>query len=154
MNRLAFLLLLVVLSCHRSPATTPTPPLETHRVRIANDRLGWYADTIPIVRYDPPYVYGMWRLRMEACSGVTKLGWPKFYMAPISPLNREWAVGIYAPRSESIVIALGAESADWVISHELLHWLLAPRSTKDHPAEYFGPDSPCGRFVNPPPNQG
>lgn len=145
-----YFLIAVVLGCHSGVKPTPPTPLEQSRIRILDDRAGWFSDTIPIIRFNPPYIYGTWRLEAEACSGLTKPNWPKFYVAPISPLREDWAVGIYAPRSESIVLALGAESADWVVRHEILHWLAAPRNTKDHPADLFGRESRCGPIVNPP----
>lgn len=146
-----YFLTAVVLGCHSPTPTIQPTPLETTRVRVVEDQLGWFDDTIPIVRFRPPFAYGYWRLQVEACAGVTKDGWPKFFMAPISPLRADYAIGLFASRSNSIIFAFGAETQPWVVRHEILHWLLYPINTKDHPPEHFGPQSPCGSLVNIPP---
>lgn len=148
MRVLPWFCLAVVLGCHSTPPQLS--PIQQRQAAIVETRLGWFADTIPIVRFNPPFIYGSWRLRVETCSGLTKSGWPAFFVAPINPLRSDFAVGIYAPSSQAIVFALGEEDEGWVVAHELLHWLAAPRNTKDHPDDLFGRTSPCGPFVNPP----
>lgn len=134
-------------SCTTKHVAPPTPTLGD----ILKQRIAWVYDTIPVLKFDTPFAYGFFRLQVEACSGKTRLGWPRFFVAPISPLPPDNRAAFYAPQSQSIVFALGEEVQPSTIRHELLHWLLDPLDPTDmHPAEYFDKQSgKCGTLVNP-----
>lgn len=143
-----------------SAATIHTVPPDT-RVRVLERDLAWIGDTIPIVRFNPPFIYGAWRLEMESCTGKHREGWPKFYLAPIAPLPKQRAA-YYEEQSLSVVFALGKETQAAVVKHELGHFLLfpslppAPSDTGEieawaHPPEYYGPTGACASTINPQP---
>jgi hypothetical protein len=113
------------------------PPGPNIRQRIAAENIAWYGDSIPIVRFSPPFIYAVWRLQVEGCAGKTRDGWPKFYIAPVNPLGTR-VLALYVHASNSIVFALGEELQDWVVRHELLHFLLNGEGPGQHPVEYFG----------------
>jgi hypothetical protein len=149
MKRLAFVSLLFCLSCHTAKPETGTRAAQQ---RAAETRIAWIADSIPIVRFDPPFVYHMLKAQVESCSGVHKDGFPAFFIAPIAPLGTHYEVAVFIRSSNVVVFSLGAENQPWVARHELLHWLLAPRDTKDHPPEFFSKDPLIGRcapFITP-----
>lgn len=123
----------------------PQTDLRAARQRIAEDRIGWAVDTVPIVRFDVPFVYHMFKAQVESCSGKHKEGFPALFVAPTAPLPYRYALAVYSRENNSIVFALGSEVMPWVIRHELLHWLLAPTDTKDHPSEWFSTDPTIGR---------
>lgn len=114
--------------------------------------IAWLEDSIPLLRFDPPPIYAAWKAQIEKCSGVKRDGWPKFYIAPVLPLPKEW-LGFFAASSQTVVFALGFERQDWTVRHELLHYVLDPLNLPDeHPAEYFGKGAnfgKCGDLVNP-----
>lgn len=146
MKRLAFLLLLCT-AC--TVQHVPPPTLVRQRATILENRLGWLSDTTPLLRFDTPYAYGFWRLQVEACSGHTREGWPRFFVAPIAPLGQD-RLAFYDPEGNVIVFSLGAETQDWVFRHEMLHYLLAPEHLKDpHDEAYFGVQGKCGALVHP-----
>ena len=99
-------------------------------------------DSIPIIQFRPPWVYGMYRLQVEACVGVRKDGWPRFYIAPESPFGPGYAAA-YFRRADAIVFGLGNELHAPTVRHELIHWLLAPDSS--HHPKYFSTDPAVGR---------
>ena len=146
------LLLLALLGCTTVRAEPPIT-LSQRRAEVLLRDLAWVDSVTPIVRFNVPYIYFHWREKVEACSGLQRVGWPKFYVAPISPLAPDGRVGFYAPDSQSIVFALGHEGIAWIFQHEILHWLLDPQTPIDpHPPEYFGgEDGPgkCGHLVQP-----
>jgi hypothetical protein len=143
MKRLLWLLplLMACTTVHRPPQTD----IREAQRRAIDDRVSWLGDSLPVVRFDPPYVYSMFKAQVEACSGVKKDGFPKFYIAPVAPLGSNYALAVFVPRQNVVVFALGSEVLPWVVRHELLHWLLAPRDTRDHPPEFFSADPTIGR---------
>src|SRR5687768_7366503 len=80
------------------PTVTPTTPTD-RRVEILHRDIAWAHDSIPLLRFPTPPGYGALRVQLEFCSGKTREGWPKLYVAPINPLhgpNGEKYVGFYA----------------------------------------------------------
>lgn len=148
MRRLAFLLLLCsACTVQHVPPTVPT--LAQQRIAVLSHRIGWLADTVPLLRFNTPYAYGFWRLQVEACSGKTRDGWPRFFVAPIAPLGSD-RLAFYDPEGNVIVFSLGSETQDWVFRHEMLHFLMAPTLKGDpHSDEYFGVNGKCGSLVHP-----
>lgn len=143
--------LLALLFCTACAGNHVAPPPRTAaetRTNVLERRLAWISDSIPILQFATPYIYGAWRLEVERCSGKTKDGWPAFYVAPVAPLGPDGRSAFYASDSKVIVFGLGSEAIDWIVRHELAHWLLDPIG--GHPEEYFGPTGKCGRLVNPP----
>lgn len=149
MTKLLALCLLCACSVKHVQHSPPNP--SEQRADILAREIAWIGDNIPVIRFNPPYIYGAWRLEVEACSGKQRAGWPKFYVAPVAPLAPDGRVGFYAHDSNVIVFALGHEAVPWIYRHEILHFLLngefSPRNP--HPDEYFGPASPCGPLVRP-----
>ena len=146
--RLLYLLLLLVgcTTVHRPPVIGP----EAERARIAKRDIAWFGDTTPIVRFNPPYIYGLWRLEVEACAGRTRDGWPNFYIAPTNPLGGD-KLAMYVYPSNSIVFSLGSEVVPWIVRHELLHFVLNGEGGQ-HPKEWFGDATnpgKCWDFINP-----
>lgn len=144
---------------HTPPLALP-PPLALARVTVLTGTLAWVDDTVPVLQFKPPPIYGMWRLDVERCSSLTRAGWPKFYIAPI-PLHYDdiLIAAFYVAPTQNIVFSLGAETQRGVVAHELLHWLLeltlppAPddastdaRITRQHPPEYF--ERRCGALFH------
>lgn len=147
MRALAFLVLLLCTACtlqHVPPDSAPNP-----RVRVADRDIAWIMDTVPIVRFNPPYVYAVIRMQAEQCSGLTREGWPRLYVAPINPIPTSMgpAKAIYTSGANAIVFALGYETDPRVVLHELLHYLRGEAKRQHRDAE-FGPDSPCARLLN------
>jgi hypothetical protein len=126
------------------------PKAGPDKAAILHDRLAWLNDSTPVVRFATPFVYGLWKLEMEHCSGRHKEGWPRFYVAPIAPLHADGRIAFYAQDTKAIVFGLGEEVNPFTVRHELLHWLLDPWDPRDaHPAEYFA--EKCGLYVTPNP---
>ena len=148
MRRLAFacVLSLVWIAVAPACATRATlTPTAMERAVLAR-QLGRINDTIPVLRFAPPRAYARWRAEVEACSGLTRAGWPAFYLAPIYPLDAEGHIAMYLYVNERILLALGVETDATVVRHELLHWLLIDRYAHgEHPAEYFGSEDRPGR---------
>lgn len=143
--RRAFLLTLFLLaSCHQ-PKTAPEPA--DHKIKALADRLGWYSDSLPLLRFDPPPIYALWRAEVEHCSGHERAGWPKLFIAPVEHFNGTH-LAFYVYKQNAIVFALGSESAPWIVRHEILHFLLPP--SHEHDPEYFGEGTRCGALVNLP----
>lgn len=157
-SRVLVLALLALLGA--TCARTPIPNVATTAAILSRD-VKWLNDSTPIVRFQTPYIYGFWRLQVEACSGRTREGWPTFYVAPVSPLllgGRVTADGVYIKESNSIVFALGQETSRITVSHELLHWLIddlvaakpdsetfTEQQARTHPSEYF--ERRCGLLL-------
>lgn len=148
------LALLFCSACASSHHPPPTTTAHDKRAEVLFRQIAWFHDTVPLLRFNVPTIYGVWRIEVERCSGKEKQGWPSFYQAPISPLSSDGRVAFYAPDSKSIVFALGQVGESWIVRHELLHWLLDPHPLDDpHPAEFFGDDDgpgKCGHLVRPP----
>lgn len=136
------------------------PSVDSVRERIAREDIGWTSDSIPLLRFNPPFVYYGWRAALEACSGLTRSGWPRFFLAPVHPLPGNYH-GFFAHDSDAIVLAFANEMERWIVAHEILHWLsedLIPAGKKGetqdemiertHPPELFG--QKCAHMVNPP----
>lgn len=137
-----------------------TPDRAAQRRAVLADRVLWLADTIPIVRFEPPFIYGSWRLELESCSGLRRKDWPKFYLSPVSPLPPRGSLAFYIAELDAIVFALGTENNASIVRHEMLHFLLEPRippkpdgETQEeferrlHPTEYFGGASRCTGII-------
>jgi hypothetical protein len=156
------LLLLFALACQRQVTTAPNP-----RDAIVQRDLAWVSDTLPVLRFNTPYSYGALRVQAEQCSGRTRAGWPRFYVASISPFPGMLLAFFEDDPDDPddrIVFALGYETDDFTVVHELLHWLLAPvvspkwdkqRESYEafivrvHPAEYFGKSGRCAHLLYP-----
>lgn len=121
----------------------PAPPRRADAVFLS--QIGRLDDSIPVLRFKPPRIYADWLRQVEACSGRVRTGWPTFYVAPINPLNARYEVAIYIYDGERIIFALGAETSQQIVSHELLHWILATDYMGQHPAEYYGNAERPGR---------
>lgn len=130
------------------------------RMRVAERDLAW-ADTLPLLRFDPPSPYSIWKRTMEICSGRTRDGWPTFYVTNTTMLRAygELSWAFYQRLSESVVFAFGQELRAPIVMHELLHWLIEPeipkappgetreeRAVRTHPAEVF--EGACEPYVS------
>lgn len=146
-------LLALVMSC-TSAHVPPQTSVQKARSRIVKDRLAWSNDTIPIVRFDPPNGYRQLRRMVEECSGKKRDGWPLLFIAPVNPLG--WnergfpVLAVTYPQQGATVFALGMEREQFVVAHEMLHWIYWPEVTRDHPASVFGPDAPCAYLLKTP----
>lgn len=133
------------------------------RAEIIVRETAWIIDSVPILRFNVPFTYGYFRLQVEQCSGKTRDGWPRFYIAPINPMPSPDGplAAYYDSANDVIVFALGNETNREIIVHELLHFLLkgdipsgpsdetkAAKQLRLHPAEYF--QKRCGHVINPP----
>lgn len=143
MKRLALLLALCLSCTHHG---RPTTIVKNRQDEIAARDLGWIYDSIPVMRFNTPFLYGMLRLQVESCTGRTKNGWPKFYIAPVTPFGPSYQAA-YFYEQNAIVFGLGNETNPFIVRHELIHWLVAPQD--GHPPEYYGPDSPCRPLLSP-----
>lgn len=132
-TRLLALCLLAACSVKHVPAP-PHSPSERRAAVVMRD-VRWIHDTIPILRFEPYFIYFAWKAEMESCSGVKREGMPVFYVAPISPLAGDGRIGFYAPDSRSVVLSLGYERDAWIVRHEILHYLLEPVIPKARPGE-------------------
>lgn len=153
MRRVRMLLALLALplvTC-RAPVESPasSPPAKV-LARIVAENVVVFGAT-PVLRFTPPPIYTMWRIQVEQCSGLRREGWPTFFVAPTIRLEldaKSFAIGLYRRDGQRIIFALGYEAVDWVVRHELLHWLLdVGPGEESHPEEYF--DTRCGRLVAP-----
>lgn len=157
--KVALLLLAVALEACSVKHVEPNTPSQ-RRADVLGNRIAWIADTVPILRYEPFFIYHAWKAAVEACSGIKRDGMPTFYVAPISPLASDGRIGFYAPDTRTVVLALGYERDQWIVSHEILHYLLElviPKgrsgetmeetSLRSHPPEYF--TQKCGQLVSP-----
>jgi hypothetical protein len=133
--------------------------LAEKQIDILRRDLAWYGDTIPILRYNPPYAYSIWRETVERCSGLSREGWPRFYVANIDVLPGQRGA-FYAGNHNVVVFALGYEVQPWAFMHEILHFLHHPhvapiplgetdeeQKVRTHPDSLFR--AKCGPFVNP-----
>lgn len=163
-------LLCLAIACGPTPVTTaptgnPAPNLHQRRVEILHRDVAWAMDTIMLMRFAPFDGYAVVRVQIERCSGLTRAGWPTFYVAPISPLPGH-VLGFYDEKRQAIVFALGNEIRAATVGHELLHWLLAPHipsargeyetyheyQSRVHPDSVFGTSGKCGAVLYPPTN--
>lgn len=138
------LALLLLIGC----TTVNRPPNQSLRQQAADRDIGFYGDTVVLVRFNTPFIYGAIRLQVEECSGLQRNGWPRFYIAGRAPLILEdgtVAGGFYDAKSNSVVFALGHEVETAVVAHELLHFLLSP--VRGHPQDLFGSDGKCGQLL-------
>lgn len=146
-----------------APTDHPAPDLRTVRVNIIRRDIAWALDTVPLLKFPPFDHYAVIRLHAERCSGLTREGWPAFYVAPISPMPG-WVLAFYDEDRRAIVFSLGSEMRRETVLHELLHFLLAPhipskRRTDENYEQYQGrvhPDSifskatgKCGPLLYP-----
>lgn len=147
--RIAALLSVLLLLACRQPVHTPPNPLAEARARVLLEQVAFWQDTVPIVKFRPPFAYGYWRLEVETCSGKTREGWPTFYQAATMPLREDGAWAVYDHTANAVIFGLGVADISWLIRHELLHFLLSP--DLGHPPEYFDADEgKCAALVNPP----
>jgi len=151
---------LLVLGCTAVRVPPLAPTLAERRAAILNREVAWM-DTLPVLRFSTPYVYGSWRLQVEQCSGLTRNGWPTFYISAIAPLPQK-RDALFAARADAIVFALGQESRPLTVIHELLHWLsesqIAPAPDDEteeemdrrwHPDSLYGPVGKCWHLIKP-----
>lgn len=142
-----FSLALLLLSCRQPIALPPTTQLQQARARALIEQVAFWQDTVPIVKFPPPFAYGYWRLEVERCSGKTRDGWPAFYQSATMPLREDGAWAVYDHTVNAVIFGLGVADISWLIRHELLHFLLSP--SIGHPPEYFDRDTgKCGALVN------
>lgn len=153
------LALVLLAGCTVQPYVVP-PSVQVQRAQILEREIAWGRDTIPLLRFRVPFVYGAWRIELEQCSGLTREGWPSFYVAPVSPLPGS-LLGYYDEGAKAVVFALGNEARKQTVLHELLHFFLAPtidprrqpdetgeeRVARLHPADYF--TGRCGQLLYP-----
>lgn len=124
--------------------TRPTPDL----ARMVAENVAVFNGFMPILKFPTPLAYTFLRHQVETCSGLTREGWPTFWVAPLVLLNSEGAVGLYIRGHRQIIFALGYETVPWAIRHEILHDLVdAPVGSPAHPPEYFA--EKCALLVYP-----
>jgi len=136
---------LLVLGCATVRVPPLAPTLAERRAVVLRRDIAWTFDTIPLLRFDPPYIYGAWRLEVEQCSGLRRDGWPVFYVANKMPVGPHQYYAYYAPTTDAIVFGLGGEAQKWLVQHELLHYTLAGHGIPAHDSTYYGDDSNPGR---------
>ena len=68
------LLLFALLASCTTLHTPPQPTVQDAQRRIAVHDVAWLEDTSPIIAFRPPFVYGYWRLQVEACVGKSRPG--------------------------------------------------------------------------------
>lgn len=156
--------LIALIACGAHVAPLQAPTLKDRRAEIIKRDIAFSHDSLPLLRFAPPPVYGMIRLAMEKCTGLTRDGWPTFYVANVEEFpGYVWA--FYVEHSRSVVFALGREAQSSTVAHEIGHFLLAPhvdpRRGKDesheawvertHPAAIYGPGGTCSALLNPAP---
>lgn len=142
--RRGLLCLALLLGC-RQPVEPPQPHHEA-RLRIGGERFAWIYDTVPVIRFDPPPIYGLWKQEAEQCTGKSKPGFPRLFLSPFGHVGVS-SLAEYFAHHEAVVFSLGTEAQAWVVRHELIHWLGAPT---DHPPELFDlVNGKCGALVNP-----
>lgn len=162
-SRLLPLLCLAVTTCGQ-PAVTTAPSPSARRAAYLDRDVAFIFDSIPILRFNRPFAYAAIRAAVEHCSGLTREGWPTFYVAPQNPLPG-MVMAFYSEDTQSIVFALGNEVSASTTAHELLHFLLAPhippkiRKDESYPdfIQRVHPDSvfdrlsgKCGPLLYPP----
>ena len=161
MRTVLLLPLLFALACQHHVTTASTP-----QDAITKRDIGWVMDTLPVLRFNTPFRYGALRVQAEQCTGRTRLGWPRFYVAALSPLPG-MLVAFFEDDPDDpddrIVFALGYETDEATVVHELLHWLLAPSIPtrkregesyeafllRVHPPEYFSRTGRCAHLLYP-----
>lgn len=77
-------LALLVLGCTTKEVAAPPSPGDIRAGLIRRD-VAFAFDTLPLLRFEPPFIYGAIRLQAERCSGLTREGWPRFYVAATNP---------------------------------------------------------------------
>lgn len=130
------------------PPSIQQQSLAERRKVIERRDVGFTYDTIATLRFDPPSVYGAFKLEVEKCSGFTRDGLPRFYITNRQPVIYDY-LAFYDTEELSITFGLGTEIVPWIIHHELLHWVLDGHGIKGHPAQYFGPNGKCWAEVQP-----
>lgn len=107
-----------------------------------------FIDTLPVLRFEAPPVYAMWRAEIAQCSGITRKGAPTFWITQRAVMPNNW-LGMYVRQQRRIVFALGAETVSWIVRHEFLHDAV---DEPGHPPEFFGDSQQpglCGHLVRP-----
>lgn len=151
----------LILGCKAVAVDPRFAPVHTRAEILARD-IAWASDTLPLLRFNPPWEYGAIRLRVEQCVGRTRADWPRFYIAPLNPMPGH-VLAFYDEGNQSIVFGLGNEANPGTVAHELLHWLLAPVIPphrrhdetveawveRVHPDSIFAPHGRCGHILNP-----
>lgn len=156
------LLCVLLLGCTVRQVTPPRT-LDAARLQIVKRDVTFVYDSIPTLRFSPPFAYGAIRLQVERCSGLTREGWPRFYIAQDNPLPG-FVLAFYDEDRKAVVFALGNETVPSTVAHELLHYLLAPHipskkrsdesfteyTARVHPDSIFNTDTgKCRMFLNP-----
>lgn len=155
------LLLLLLLGCTTRTVEPRFSPAQTRADIITRD-IAW-KDTLPLLRFNPPFAYGAIRLAVEQCLGRSRDGWPTFYIAAVNPLPG-LVLAFYDENTKSIVFALGNETRESTAAHEFMHWTLAPVlspyrrrdetaeawNLRVHPDSLFHPETgKCAHLLNP-----
>lgn len=143
MKLLALALLCTACTTQSHVSLTPSQK----RAEILERTIGWYRDSIPLMSFAPPPIYGALRLQVEQCLGKTRGGWPNFFVAN-QPLPDNHAAVYVAGRSV-IVFSLGADRVPWIVRHEIGHWILEAHNVVGHPPDHYGPDAPCRHLFQP-----
>lgn len=160
--RMTLCLLVALIAC-ATKEVTPTPTARDIRTGIVKRDVAFAFDTIPLLRFPIPYPYGAIRLQVEGCSGLTRDGWPRFYVAALNPLPGH-ILAFYREDMNAIVFALGNEVVPETIAHELLHYLLAPHirsqpypreapeayRARVHPDSIYAASGKCGHLLSNP----
>lgn len=102
---------------------------------------------------DVPWLRATWA-DMQTCSGLHgHLSFDEilFYSVPRSHfmLDTMDVLGVWIPTYRQIYIALlnTKPYPDRTTRHEMMHALLYPMDSHNHPPEWFGPDAPCGDLM-------
>ena len=152
----------LLLAACAKPQENNGPRPARHDSEIVRRNVAFVNDTLPVLAFPTPHVYGAIRVALEQCSGLTREGWPRFYIAALNPLPGA-LLGFYDEQTRSVVFALGNENHAGTVAHEILHWLLAPiisprrgreESWEDfvarvHPEAYFGESGRCAHLLYP-----
>ena len=93
------------------PVAGLTTNLSSRKGTLMMKNLLWLYDSVLVLRFNPPDVYNKLLEEVVLCSGITRKGSPRFYIAPIVPLSdAEGYVGYYiGGEHQVIVFALGYE---------------------------------------------
>ena len=157
----AFALCIALLACGK-PTVDTRPPKQDAAHEVVRRNVAIIHDSLVILRFAIPFQYGVLRLQVEQCAGVSRDGWPAFYVSAHNPLPGGFAA-FYDERSKSIVFALGNESEPATVAHELLHFVLAPQVNpyrqrgespeafvaRVHPETFFGESGRCAHLLYP-----
>lgn len=88
-----------------------------------------------VSRFDPPLIYDAWFSEVSKCSGLYRpLGGIDWYATP-EPWERNGGVALGGYADGNIYLAEIDVMTEWVVKHEMLHYLLHPN--QEHPSPPF-----------------